>query len=41
MTNKDAKRYLAGHLGYIKMADVKTLTEKLFYTEQVKIRDKS
>ena len=33
MTNKDAKGYLAGHLGYIKMADVKTLTEKLFYAE--------
>ena len=33
MTNKDAKKYLAGHLGYIKMADVKTLIEKLFYTE--------
>lgn len=33
MTSKDAKKYLSGHLGYIKIANVKTLTDKLFYSE--------
>ena len=31
MTSKDAQKYLAGHLGYIKSANVYNLTNKLFY----------
>lgn len=31
ITSKEAKLYLAGHLGYIKIANVKNLKEKLFY----------
>lgn len=31
ITSKEAKLYLAGHLGYIKIANVKNLTGKLFY----------
>ena len=34
ITSKEAKKYLAGHLGYIKIANVKNLTEKLFYNEE-------
>ena len=34
MTSKEAKKYLSGHLGYIKIADVKNLTDKLFYKEK-------
>ena len=34
MTSKEAKKYLAGHLGYIKITDVKNLTDKLFYKEK-------
>ena len=30
ITSKEAKKYLAGHLGYIKIANVKNLKEKLF-----------
>ena len=30
MTSKDAKRYLAGHLGYLKIANTKNLKLKLF-----------
>lgn len=30
MTSKDAKRYLAGHLGYLKIANTKNLELKLF-----------
>ena len=33
MTSKGAKKYLAGHMGYIKIANVKNLTDKLFYKE--------
>ena len=33
MSSKEAKRYLAGHLGYIKYADVNNLIQKLFYIE--------
>ena len=33
MTSKEAKKYLAGHLGYIKIANVRNLTNKLFYEE--------
>ena len=35
ITSKDAKKYLAGHMGYIQIADVKNLTNKLFYIEEV------
>lgn len=31
LTSKEAKKYLAGHIGYIKYANVKNLTNKLFY----------
>ena len=31
--NKEAHKYLAGHLGYIKIANAKNLTDKLFYKE--------
>ena len=34
MTSKEAKRYLAGHLGYIKYANVNNLQNKLFYIEK-------
>ena len=30
ITSKEAKLYLAGHLGYIKIANVKKLSSKLF-----------
>ena len=33
ITSKEAHRYLAGHMGYIKLANVKNLTDKLFYIE--------
>ncbi len=33
VTSKDARMYLAGHMGYIKYANVKNLMEKLFYIE--------
>lgn len=33
MTSKEAKRYLAGHMGYIKIANVYNLTAKLFEKE--------
>ena len=32
MTSKDAKRYLAGHLGYLKIANTYNLEKKLFNT---------
>lgn len=34
MTSKEAKKYLAGHMGYIKYADTNNLLEKLFYIER-------
>ena len=34
MTSKEAKKYLAGHIGYIKYANVQNLLEKLFYIEK-------
>ena len=34
MSSKEAKKYLAGHIGYIKYANVKSLIEKLFYIEK-------
>lgn len=33
ISSKEAKRYLAGHLGYIEIADVYDLKNKLFYIE--------
>lgn len=33
MTSKEAKRYLVGHIGYIKYANVYNLTNKLFLVE--------
>ena len=33
LTSKEAKKYLAGHLGYMKIANVKNLKEKLFYQD--------
>lgn len=30
ITSKEAKKYLAGHMGYIKIANVYNLTHKLF-----------
>lgn len=32
MTSKEAQKYLCGHMGYIKYANVYNLTSKLFYT---------
>lgn len=32
ISSKEAKKYLCGHLGYIKIANVKNLTNKIFYT---------
>ena len=34
ISSKEAKRYLAGHLGYIQIANVKNLKDKLFYKEE-------
>ncbi len=34
ITSKEAKKYLAGHMGYIQIADVKNLTNKLFYIDE-------
>ncbi len=33
ISSKDAKKYLAGHMGYIKYADTYNLINKLFYIE--------
>ena len=33
ISSKDARIYLAGHMGYIKYANVKNLIDKLFYIE--------
>ena len=33
ITSKEAKKYLAGHLGYIKYADSYNLLNSLFYIE--------
>lgn len=33
ITSSEAHKYLAGHLGYIQIANVKTLKKKLFYYE--------
>ena len=34
ITSIEARRYLAGHLGYIKYANVRNLIDKLFYIEK-------
>ena len=34
ITSKEAKKYLAGHMGYIQIADIYNLTNKLFYIEK-------
>ena len=34
ISSKEAKRYLCGHLGYIKIADINNLTNKLFEKEE-------
>ena len=31
ITSKEAKKYLAGHMGYLKIADTHNLEEKIFY----------
>ena len=33
ITSKEAHKYLAGHLGYIKIANVYTIKNNLFYKE--------
>ena len=33
ISSKEAKKYLVGHLGYIQIANVKNLTDKLFFNE--------
>ena len=33
ITSKESKKYIAGHLGYIKVANTKNLIDKIFYTE--------
>ena len=35
MTTNEAQKYLAGHLGYIQIANVKTLKNKLFFEETI------
>ena len=34
LSSKEAKKYLAGHWGYLQMANVKNLTDRLFYREE-------
>lgn len=36
ITSKEAQKYLCGHLGYIKYANIKNLTDKMFYKEEYK-----
>ena len=33
LTSKEAQKYLSGHNGYLKIANVRNLEEKLFYIE--------
>ena len=40
MNSHEAKKYLAGHIGYIKWANVYNLTNKLFYVEKDLERNK-
>lgn len=32
MSSKEVKKYLCGHIGYIKVANVNNLSKKLFHT---------
>ena len=34
ITSKEAKKYLAGHMGYVKYANARNLLEKIFYVEK-------
>ena len=34
MTTKESYKYLAGHLGYIQIANIKNLSNKLFFSEK-------
>ena len=34
MTSKEAKKFLSGHMGYIKYADTHNLLDKLFYRDK-------
>ena len=34
ITSKEAYKYLAGHMGYIEIADTYMLEKSLFYTEE-------
>ena len=34
MQSSEAKKYLAGHMGYIHYADVYHLSKKIFYIEE-------
>ena len=36
LSSKEAQKYLTGHIGYIKMANVYNLTKKLFYINRDK-----
>ena len=31
ISSKEARKYLCGHIGYIKIANVRNLTNKVFY----------
>lgn len=33
LTSKEAQKFLAGHMGYIKIANTRNLEEKLFYNK--------
>ena len=35
MSSKEAYKYLTGHIGYIKIANVHMLTNNLFYKENI------
>lgn len=34
VTSKEARKYLCGHMGYIKIANVNNLANKVFYKEK-------
>lgn len=36
LSSKEAKKYLCGHIGYIKLANVRNLTRKVFYIKDLK-----
>ena len=35
ITSKEARKYLAGHMGYLKIANTYNLEKKIFYTEEI------